>query len=73
MDEDARGGRDGAGHTLEDMPYWDLFASLRTLPEVGEWGLPYENLGKRDVPGLLSLPDSGSSWAALCMRLDSRL
>jgi aminoglycoside phosphotransferase (APT) family kinase protein len=47
--------RDAAGHTLEDLPYWDLFASLRALLEVGEWGLPYESLGKRDVPGSLVL------------------
>jgi aminoglycoside phosphotransferase (APT) family kinase protein len=33
--------QDATGRALEDMPCWDLFASLRTLPEVGEWGLPY--------------------------------
>jgi aminoglycoside phosphotransferase (APT) family kinase protein len=43
--------QDATAIQLEDMPWWDLFASLRTLPEVTAWGLPYEDLGKKDVPG----------------------
>jgi aminoglycoside phosphotransferase (APT) family kinase protein len=45
--------KDATGKELEDMPWWDLFASLRTLPDVGAWGAPYEDLGKKDVPGPL--------------------
>jgi len=45
--------QDASGKVLEDMAWWDLFASLRTLPDVSAWGAPYENLGKKDVPGSL--------------------
>jgi aminoglycoside phosphotransferase (APT) family kinase protein len=45
--------QDASGKVLEDMAWWDLFASLRTLPDVGAWGAPYEDLGKKDVPGSL--------------------
>jgi len=45
--------QDATAIQLEDMPWRDLFASLRTLPEVTAWGLPYEDLGKKDVPGSL--------------------